>query len=361
MRMENGAHSPKKKGFIQNTFIISGDDSPQKKTGKIIAIIALLLIIAALIFGGMLIARSINTQKGIDDNNDLHNSSTPVSETSKDPTSSTGDGDETFAPPVDEFDADGILVELSDLYKLNQDVLGWVKIPNTPLDYVVAKRSVEDDPNNDYYLARTLKHKHDPYGTPYADHRGTYNNGFQSTNATIYGHNSKEGKFFEAVKSYKDINFYKEHPTMTFNTIYGSGQYKILGVFTEFVDAEKAAKDGIVWFNYHDYVDFSPNPNDSAENAKAEKIYNSFVSKFNERSYYDSGVDVQFGDHFLTLSTCNDDIQGPTNTPYRDVLIARKVRPGEDPNFDVSQIKENTDMIMPAGWIKKYGKDNPYK
>ncbi|MEG0691739.1 MAG: class B sortase [Oscillospiraceae bacterium] len=351
MKMENGAHTPKKKnkgfgGFINDTFIISKNDTPQRKTGKIISIIALILIVAAIVLGGLMISKYVIAANDRDKFDELRPSSEVSSE---DPDVSGTDGEAVSSQP-DEFDDNGILMELSELYKLNPETIGWINIPGTKLDYPVAKRPNDDVKlGNSYYLDKTLEHKKNAFGTPFVDYRATFANGFQSSNVTIYGHNSKDGAFFESVKYYDKLDFYKEHPTLTFNTIYGKGEYKIIGRFTEFVDAVANEKNNKSWFNYHDYVEMN------------EAYFKKFMEELDKRNYYESGVDVKFGDNILTLSTCNDAIQGAQDTPYRDVLVARKVRPGEDATVDVSKIKENKDMIMPEGWVKKFGKENPYK
>ncbi|MFZ2537506.1 MAG: class B sortase [Oscillospiraceae bacterium] len=358
MKMQNGEHGSKKKskssgGFIKDTFIISKNDTAQRKTGKIISIIALVLIVASIVLGGLMISKYVIAKINNDNMEDL----IPTSEVSSDAGVSGTDGEGVIAPTPDEFDKDGILLGLSDLYQLNNEVIGWINIPGTKLDYPVAKRPNNEDPKiaNGYYLNHTLEKKINPFGTPFSDYRATFANGYQSANVTIYGHNSKSGDFFETVKYYKDIEFYKENPIINFDTIYGKGQYKVIGRFTEFVDPNQP------FFAYHDFVDFNPNAADAVQNAEAQARHNEFMTELGKRNYYESGVDVKFGDNFITLSTCNDEIQGAQDTPYRDVLVARKVRPGEDATVDVSKIQKNTDVIMPAGWIKKFGKENPYK
>lgn len=177
------------------------------------------------------------------------------------------------------------------------------------------------------------------------DYRTSLTPTSQSDNITMYGHAAKDGSFFAPVKEYKNINFYKEHPTITFNTIYGKGEYKVIARFTEDVRVENPKI-----FNYHDYYDLG-----------SEKLFNHFVENVLKRSYFDAPVDIKPGDKFITLSTCNIEVVNSLSTPYRDVLVARKVRVGEDPKVDVAKVKENTDMIMPDGWIKKFGKKNPYQ
>lgn len=258
-----------------------------------------------------------------------------------DDTSSNSSAESNSAPvsSAEQFDAEhGVLSKFKDKYVENNEFLGHIKIPGTLLD-----NDVMLGVDNDFYLDHNIKRESDPYGVPFVDYRASVGKDLQSSILTIYGHNSKNGDYFEAVKSYKDIEFYKKHPIIEFDTLYGSGQYKIIGRFTEYV------KSGTKFFNYHDYVNLD------------EALFDEYMKELDKRNYYNSGIDVEFSDQLIALSTCNDEIEGWRDTPYRDVLVARKVRPGESAEVDVEKIEPNEDMIMPKGWQEKFGKENPYR
>ncbi|MEG1027628.1 MAG: hypothetical protein RSE07_02970, partial [Oscillospiraceae bacterium] len=59
--------------------------------------------------------------------------------------------------------------------------------------------------------------------------------------------------------------------------------------------------------------------------------------------------------------TCDTELDSSLTTPYRMVLVARKIRDGEKTTVDVSKAQANTEMIMPDGWMDKKGKQNPYE
>lgn len=343
MKLQNGAHSPKKKGnFISNNFIISKNDTPQRKTGKIISIVALILIVAAIVIGGLIIFNYANAK------NDKDNllSMIPASETSSDGVSDPDvSGDDVVPIEEDEFNESGILKELEELYALNSDFIGHMYIPDTGLDVPVALTKTEPDNKKDsYYLNHTLEKESDPYGTPFLGWQSNIASGYQDKIITAYGHNSKAGDFFETVKLYRDIEFYKEHPILYFDTIYGKGQYKIIGRFTEY------CKSGTYYFGFHEYTNVS------------EEGWNKYLTELDKRNFFNTGIDVDYEkDNLLALSTCNDEIEASATTPYRDVLVARKVRPGESLDIDMSKVTKNEDMIQPEGWVKKFGKANPYK
>ena len=237
----------------------------------------------------------------------------------------------------------GVIEELSDLYKTNADLVGRISIPGTRLVLPV----VQGD-DNAYYLDRNFEKAYDPYGVPYVDYRATISEEYQSTNITIYAHsNSKEGTYFAPAKLYKDatLEYYREHPVITFDTIYGKGEYKVIAVMLVNTDVESEEL-----FNFQDYIDLN------------EEGFNAYIEKVRAHSYFENpDVDVKYGDQLLTLSTCDDEIVESNTMPYRVALVARKTRSGESRDVDVSQAEPNEDVVMPAAWVEKFGVNTPFE
>ncbi len=295
---------------------------------KIIIIIASIVLICALILAGLVARKYISGRMEQKKYQELYN---PTSDSS----SEKGNNGQTA-----EIDPKtGVVKDFNKLYEINKDVVGWISIPDTLLDLPVVKST-----DNAFYLNKTLEKNNNPFGTPFADYKATISKDMQSTNVTIYGHAAKDGSYFGPVKQYKKIDYYKEHPTLTFNTIYGNGEYKIIGLFMENV-----SQDNLNMFNYHDMVDLD------------EAGFNSYIENVMARNYFTTSVDVKFGDQLVTLSTCDTEVDGSTKTPYRLALVARKVRPGESEKVDVSKAANNVNQIMPDGWVKEKGKKNPFQ
>ena len=85
------------------------------------------------------------------------------------------------------------IINLSELYKINNDLVGWIKIDGTNIDYPVMQ-------NEDYYLRRNVYKNYSYYGTPYL---AKYCDIKNSDNLVIYGHHIKNNAMFGELEKYK--------------------------------------------------------------------------------------------------------------------------------------------------------------
>lgn len=100
-------------------------------------------------------------------------------------------------------------IDWNKLLEINEDIIGWIKIENTNINYPI----LQDNDNLKY-----LKHSYN----------GTYNsNGsiftlnnepFNDNITTIYGHNMKNGIMFSELSKYMNKIFLDEHSTITIYT-----------------------------------------------------------------------------------------------------------------------------------------------
>ena len=204
--------------------------------------------------------------------------------------------------------------EYAALYNENRDFIGWLNVPGTNIDEPV----VQTD-NNDDYVHTNFYGEYDFSGTLFADYEGLITPDGMPQNTIIYGHNMRMKYKFSALHNYKDnIEFLKVSPLIKFDTLYHSNMYKIISVFV----ANISTDHGEV-FPYTEKIYF-----------KNKADFYDFVLECEDRSIYDTGVDVEYGDEFLTLSTCDMD----TGMDLRLVIVARKVRPNESPDVDTDKI-----------------------
>ncbi len=207
---------------------------------------------------------------------------------------------------------DGYLEEFGLLYQENEDIVGWVEISGTPLSYPVVQ-SID----NDFYLTHNFYGKKERHGVPFMDYRNNIKE--FDTNTVLHGHNMKsDNQMFSELENYykgdKALSFYREHPLITFDTVYEESKWKVFAVFTCNVNTA----NGEV-FPYYDFI-----------NASDEKEFDTFVDTVRTISKFNIPVDVEYGDKLLTLSTCYYDFDG-----QRLVVMARKVRENESSKVDV--------------------------
>ena len=194
-------------------------------------------------------------------------------------------------------EAPDMLEKYEELYQKNQDLIGWIKIADTIIDYPVVQGE-----DNDFYLTHDFNGNYDRNGTIFLDFNCEIFP--RSTNLILYGHHMKSGKMFAEIEKYASEKFYDTHKYIYFDTLYDEGVYEVMYVFRDRVYSQADVN-----FKYYEFYD-----------AITEEEFNSYMKDMEERSYYDTGVKANFGDALLTLSTC--DYQ---QTNGRFVVVAKRI------------------------------------
>lgn len=166
------------------------------------------------------------------------------------------------------------------LYEQNNDFIGWIKINGTNIDYPVMLT-----PNNEeYYLHTNFNKQYDFSGVPFCNKEADLIT--PSDNITIYGHHMMSGTMFAQLDKFKQKDFYDEHPTFTFDTIYRWGIYEVVGVYL--TDVNEGS------YKYWEVTDCTENE------------FNDYVQFIKNKSLYETnGIDnVKYGDKLVSLSTC---------------------------------------------------------
>ena len=211
-----------------------------------------------------------------------------------------------------------VLAQYADLYEQNNDFVGWISM-EPYIDYPVVQ--AED---NEYYLKHNFDGGYNENGTIFADYQGEISATEMPHNTLLYGHNLITNNFFQPLSNFRKegISFLKENYILEFDTIYELNQYKIFSVFLTNTKTEHGEV-----FDYWTQVYF---------NSKSE--FNNFVAECLDRSYFYTGVDLQYGDELLTLSTCDFSMF----SDMRLVVVARKVRSDESISMDTSAFIDNS-------------------
>lgn len=203
--------------------------------------------------------------------------------------------EENDAPEIPLNEEENVLTEYGELFLQNPDMVGWISIAGTTVNYPVMQ--TKDNPN--YYLKHNFAKEYSDLGTPYVQENCDI---AASDNLVIYGHHIKGGKMFGALEDYKSQSFYEEHKVIGFDTLTQHGEYEIIAVFKTVAYSSKG-------FRYYDFVD-----------AEDEEAFNAYVEKCKELALYDTGVTAEYGERLITLSTCEYSAQNG-----RLVVVAKKV------------------------------------
>lgn len=170
------------------------------------------------------------------------------------------------------------------LYLENADMVGWIQIEGTGIDYPVMQTPA--DPN--YYLKHNFEKSYTDYGCPFM--QADCDALCPSDNLIIYGHNMKDGSMFADLAKYRSKDFWQAHKTVWFDTALGSSAYEIFAVIHTTVQADAADA-----FPFYRFVD-----------AASPEEFADYVSACKAQALYDTGISAQYGDKLLTLSTCDN-------------------------------------------------------
>lgn len=170
--------------------------------------------------------------------------------------------------------------DVAGAYNINPEVVAWVKVNNTNIDYPVVQTT-----NNSYYLKHNINFEEDKNGWVFMDYRSDSN--VISDNVILYAHNRYySGVMFGTLQNAMRYNWYTnpDNQIITLKTLYETLHYKIFSVYKV-----KTTLDYLK-------VIFS-------DNDEKMEMFNTIKN----RSIYDFNVDLDENDKILTLSTCADE------------------------------------------------------
>lgn len=191
-----------------------------------------------------------------------------------------------------------ILPEYGELFLQNSDMVGWIQVADTNINYPV----MHTPDNPDFYLKHGFDKEYTNYGCPYVQENCDVQK--PSDNVIIYGHHMNNGSMFADLEKFKSEDFWKEHKIISFNTLTDKYEYEIIAVFKTVVYSDSPDS-----FKYYHFV-----------NAETPENFSAFIDKCKELSLYDTGVSAEYGDKLLTLSTCEY-----SRTNGRLVVVAKRV------------------------------------
>lgn len=277
------------------------------KTKKLISIVLTLIALGCLIGACVLFIQYRIKDKQYEDSLETarveaENSATEDSSPTTPTTTEGIEPDEEPQPEEDTIETTAIPNPYAESFLANEDMAGWLVIPGTTIDYPIMW--TPDDEN--YYLYRDFDKKDNVNGSLILDTDSSLNP--LTTNLIIHGHNMKSGAMFGNLTDYENEDYYKEHKQIILYTEECQRNYEVIAVFRSQVYKKS---DNV--FKFYKFFE-----------ATTEEEFNDFYNNIKELSLYYTGVNAEFGDHFITLSTC---VYHVTNGRF--VVVAKEVEPGD--------------------------------
>lgn len=173
--------------------------------------------------------------------------------------------------PVSTF----LSVDFTELSKINDEVVAWIKVPETSVNYPVVKHK-----DNSYYLTHSYDKSFNYAGWIYTDYRNDIDD--LVSNNIIYGHGRVDGSMFGSLRNL--INKDGSEKLVYISTPYNNYIFQVFSIYR------------IMNTNDYLYTGYDNN----------EKFL-SFIDLIKNRSLvkYDD-LEIEPSDKILTLATCYD-------------------------------------------------------
>ena len=244
-----------------------------KRTAVGVSVLSLCVLVA--LGSGFLVFRDLNQYaESKDAYRDLAGyvevpEQTASPESAPDPTEPKRDDTDIVLPSVD----------FETLRENGPDIIGWLSLPDTVLNYPVTHTD-----NNEYYLNHLYDGTYNKVGCLFADYENRAD--FSDRNTIIYGHNMRDGSMFALLNRYDEQSYFDTHRQMYLVT--PKGGY-VMEIFTAFAakPEESGSKTSPWQLSWKD-----------------DGAYTTWLTAMKERSAVESDVTVTCSDKVLTLSTC---------------------------------------------------------
>ncbi len=186
-----------------------------------------------------------------------------------------------------------VVEELRNTYH-NDDIKGKLIIPGTGINEPILKST-----NNSYYLNHNAYGEYQAEGSIYEDYRTKLG----GKKVLIFGHSSPGWNVpFNELERYYDEDFYKSHRYIKIIGEDKTYNYEIFSVYVETSD--------------YSYM-----------NLKLDKeTYNTYLRNYQDRSFYDTKVNVEDNDNILILQTCSNKAEYANYKKKYLLVIAKEIR-----------------------------------
>lgn len=201
--------------------------------------------------------------------------------------------------------------DFSGLFAQNPHVVGWLSA-GEEIDYPVVQY------DNEFYLDHDYFGKSDNNGTLFVNAANRLNP--RDSILLIHGHNMKSGAMFGDLDKFREYSYLCEHPIITFRTIWDAEDvcYVPVAAFDASMNPDADGYFDITRIRFD--FDIPEDENGEARSSELEE----YIAGMRELSFWDSPVEADSTDEFITLVTCSY-----SHDNGRMMLVCRRLRDGE--------------------------------
>lgn len=192
------------------------------------------------------------------------------------------------------------VIDWNKLKAINENIVAWLYIPGTGVDYPVIKAT-----DNSFYLNHDIYGKSSIYGSIYLDQRYYQMEDInEADNIIIYGHNMGHWNtsMFGKLMKYKEKDYYLKHKEVYLYTPTENSTYRIVNVVRTTVSNK--------WYQFTNIKGCDLSLEELKSYLNTDELYQCTQPKKNSNKY-------------ITLSTCDYDGN------YRILVIGEKLRGGK--------------------------------
>ena len=168
-----------------------------------------------------------------------------------------------------------IATDLKALQEINPEVVGWVYIPETEIDYPVLQHE-----DNEYYLNHSWENTKNPNGAIFFDCETSTD--LTDFNTLVYGHRINNKLMFSGLRKFNSLDYINAHPSVYLVTEKGVCRYDIFSAY----------QTGMQTIAF-------------AMRIETENMRKEFINFAVDYSEAFTGVVPEPENRFLTLATCN--------------------------------------------------------
>lgn len=180
-------------------------------------------------------------------------------------------------------------LSFEELVQMNKEVIGWININNTHIDYPIVQGE-----DNFKYVNTGVDGEYSLAGSIFMDCRN--NNDFSNMNIILYGHNMEKQAMFGEIKNFCEKDFFSNHLN---GKLYYNGEWHDLRIIA------------ILHVNAHDEVIYNTSYVGTQDEAK-------MIEYISKNAINIKVENIEHGKRFLTMSTCTSE-----STNGRHVLIGQ--------------------------------------